>query len=189
MLVQRMEIDRADGRTPNQLRKLACSRNILNRAHGSASWSQGETKVLAAVYGPKAGTKKNENPEKACIEVIWKPKTGQIGKEEKEYEMVLKRTLQNMCLLTVHPNTTTSIIIQVVNDDGALLPCAINAACAALVDAGIPLKHLADDFSSCNMLLSGRKWARYTGPKQDRRAAIEGICIFSFSKFDSVCTS
>jgi hypothetical protein len=39
----------------------------------------GDTKVLAAVYGPKVGTKKNENPEKACIEVIWKPKTGQIG--------------------------------------------------------------------------------------------------------------
>ena len=39
----------------------------------------GDTKVLAAVYGPKAGTKKNENPEKACIEVIWKPKTGQSG--------------------------------------------------------------------------------------------------------------
>lgn len=39
----------------------------------------GETKVLAAVYGPKAGTNKNENPEKACFEVIWKPKTGQIG--------------------------------------------------------------------------------------------------------------
>lgn len=41
----------------------------------------GETKVLAAVYGPKAGTKKNENPEKASIEVIWKPKTGQIGED------------------------------------------------------------------------------------------------------------
>ncbi|KAJ0970789.1 hypothetical protein J5N97_018748 [Dioscorea zingiberensis] len=25
-----------------------------------------------------------------------------------------------------------------------LLPCAINASCAALVDAGIPLKHLAE---------------------------------------------
>jgi exosome complex component RRP46 len=138
-----MEIDRVDGRTPNQLRPLACSRSILNRAHGSANWSQGETKVLAAVYGPKAGTKKNENPEKACIEVIWKPKTGQIGKPEKEYEMILKRTLQSICLLTVNPNTTTSVIVQVVNDDGALLPCAINAACAALVDAGIPLKNLA----------------------------------------------
>nr|GFC31937.1 exosome complex exonuclease RRP46 homolog [Tanacetum cinerariifolium] len=57
--------------------------------------------------------------------------------------MVLKNTLQSICLLNVHPNTTTSIVVQVVNDDGALLPCAINAACAALVDAGIPLKHLA----------------------------------------------
>ncbi|XP_073111175.1 exosome complex exonuclease RRP46 homolog isoform X2 [Elaeis guineensis] len=32
----------------------------------------------------------------------------------------------------------------VVGDDGALLPCVINASCAALVDAGIPLKHLSD---------------------------------------------
>ncbi|EXB39324.1 Exosome complex exonuclease RRP46-like protein [Morus notabilis] len=128
-----MEIDRIDGRTPNQLRPLACSRNVLNRAHGSASWSQGDTKVLAAVYGPKAGTKKHENPEKACIEVIWKPKTGQTGKSEREYEMILKRTLQSICILTVNPNTTTSVIIQVVNDDGAV----------SFKDAGIPLKHLA----------------------------------------------
>lgn len=136
-------MDRADGRTPNQLRPLACTRNLLHRAHGSARWSQGETIVLAAVYGPKAGTRKGENPEKASVEVIWKPKTGQIGKTEKEYEMILRRTVQSICLLTVHPNTTTSVIIQVVSDDGALLPCAINASCVALVDAGIPLKHLA----------------------------------------------
>ncbi|XP_021276752.1 exosome complex exonuclease RRP46 homolog [Herrania umbratica] len=144
-----MEVDREDGRTQNQLRPLACSRNVLHRAHGSASWYQGDTKVLAAVYGPKAGTRKNENPEKACIEVIWKPKTGQTGKLEKEYEMILKRTLQSICILTVNPNTTTSIIIQVVNEDGALLPCAINAACVALVDAGIPMKHLAVAICCC----------------------------------------
>ncbi|WVZ05045.1 hypothetical protein V8G54_018391 [Vigna mungo] len=156
-----MEIDRPDGRTPDQLRPLACSCSVLHRAHGSSSWAQGETKVLAAVYGPKAGTKKNENPEKASIEVIWKPKTGQIGKVEKEYEMILKKTLESICIRTIYPNTTTSVIVQasfvlsignvacyVLNDDGAvsylkLLPCAINAACAALVDAGIPLKHLA----------------------------------------------
>ncbi|ONK72180.1 uncharacterized protein A4U43_C04F16610 [Asparagus officinalis] len=118
-----MEVDRLDGRNPNQLRPLACSRNVLHRAHGSARWSQGDTIVLAAVYGPKAGTRKGENPEKC--------------------EMILKRTLQSICLLSIHPNTTTSVIVQVVGDDGALLPCAINASCAALVDAGIPLKHLA----------------------------------------------
>ncbi|ERN15077.1 hypothetical protein AMTR_s00056p00044410 [Amborella trichopoda] len=103
----------------------------------------GDTIVLAAVYGPKAGSKKNESPEKASIEVLWKPKSGQIGKAEREYEMILTRTLQSIFLSTIHPNTTTSVIIQVMHDDGALLPCAINAACAALVDAGIPLKSLA----------------------------------------------
>ncbi|XP_047327261.1 exosome complex exonuclease RRP46 homolog [Impatiens glandulifera] len=144
-----MESNRADGRKPNQLRSLACTRGILNRAHGSASWSQGGTKVLAAVYGPKGGTKKNENPEKPCFEVIWKPKTGQSGKAEKEYEMMLERTVRSICVLNVNPNTTTSIIVQVVDDDGALLPCAINATCAALVDAGIPLKNLAVAVCCC----------------------------------------
>ncbi|KAJ6994864.1 hypothetical protein NC653_017608 [Populus alba x Populus x berolinensis] len=33
--------------------------------------------------------------------------------------MILKRTLQSICILTLNPNTTTSIIVQVVNDDGA----------------------------------------------------------------------
>lgn len=38
-----MDVDvRADGRTLNQLRPLTCSRNVLNRAHGSARWSQGK---------------------------------------------------------------------------------------------------------------------------------------------------
>uniref|UniRef100_A0A0E0KLP5 Exosome complex exonuclease RRP46 homolog n=1 Tax=Oryza punctata TaxID=4537 RepID=A0A0E0KLP5_ORYPU len=140
---RRMEDSRADGRNPNQLRPFSCTRNPLDRAHGSARWAQGDTIVLAAVYGPKPGTRKGENPEKASIEVVWKPMTGQIGKQEKEYEMTLKRTLQSICLLTVHPNTTTSVILQVVGNDGSLLPCAINACCAALVFAGIPLKHLA----------------------------------------------
>ncbi|CAJ2636680.1 unnamed protein product [Trifolium pratense] len=138
-----MEMDRPDGRSPNQLRPLACSRSVLHRAHGSATWAQGETKVLAAVYGPKAGTKKNENPEKASIEIIWKPNTGHIGQADREHEMILKKTFESICIRTIYPNTTTSIVVQVVHDDGALLPCAINAACAALVDAGIPLRHLA----------------------------------------------
>lgn len=53
---------------------------FMELSNGYASpFFSGDTKVLAAVYGPKAGTKKNENAEKACFEVIWKPKTGQIG--------------------------------------------------------------------------------------------------------------
>ncbi|KAJ0441777.1 hypothetical protein HanRHA438_Chr16g0749681 [Helianthus annuus] len=40
-----------------------------------------------------------------------------VRKQEREYEMVLKKTLQSICLLNVHPNTTTSIVIQDAHPD------------------------------------------------------------------------
>ncbi|KAL6501976.1 hypothetical protein OROGR_027109 [Orobanche gracilis] len=135
-----MASEREGGRRANQLRPIDCSRNVISRAHGSASCSHGETRVIAAVYGPKAGTKKNENPEKASIEVIWKPKTGQSGKPEKEFEMILKRTLQNICVLNVHPNTTTSIIVQVVHDDGSVSFSHLEFNCLTSLRYGIQVR-------------------------------------------------
>lgn len=37
------------------------------------------------------------------------------------------------------PHQCLVICVQVVSDDGSLLSVALNAACAALVDAGVPL--------------------------------------------------
>jgi hypothetical protein len=34
------------------------------------------------------------------------------------------------------------VVLQVLQDDGSLLTCALNAACAALLDAGIPMNQL-----------------------------------------------
>lgn len=36
------------------------------------------------------------------------------GKLEREYEMIVKRTLQSICILNINPNTTTSVIVQVI---------------------------------------------------------------------------
>ncbi|EFH51866.1 hypothetical protein ARALYDRAFT_484800, partial [Arabidopsis lyrata subsp. lyrata] len=96
-----------------------------------------DTKVIAAEYRPKAGTKENENAEKACFEVYGNLKPDRLvivnaltcskgglfcclRKVEREYETILKRTLQSICVLTVVPNTTTSVIIQVVHDGGSV---------------------------------------------------------------------
>ncbi|OMO92476.1 hypothetical protein CCACVL1_06836 [Corchorus capsularis] len=149
-----MEVNREDGRTQNRLRPLACSRNILHRVHGSASWSQGDTKVLAVVYEPKAGTIKNENPEKACIEVIWKPKTGQIVWPMSTVNLVGRTP--GACDCGVFVACTTPGVkswiagqIIVILSCEMLLSSAINAACVALVDAGIPMKHLAVAICCC----------------------------------------
>ena len=43
---------RVDGRRPHELRKIDCKIGPLTQADGSAFLEQGNTKVLATVYGP-----------------------------------------------------------------------------------------------------------------------------------------
>jgi len=43
---------RFDGRRPNELRQIQCKMGVYKQADGSAYIEQGNTKVLATVYGP-----------------------------------------------------------------------------------------------------------------------------------------
>ena len=43
---------RIDGRRPTELRRIQCKIGVYNQADGSAYIEQGNTKVLATVYGP-----------------------------------------------------------------------------------------------------------------------------------------
>lgn len=43
---------RLDGRRPNELRRIHCKLGVFTQPDGSAYLEQGNTKVLAAVYGP-----------------------------------------------------------------------------------------------------------------------------------------
>jgi exosome complex component RRP41 len=43
---------RIDGRKSNELRRIQCRLGVFSQADGSAYIEQGNTKVLAAVYGP-----------------------------------------------------------------------------------------------------------------------------------------
>ncbi|KAG4195115.1 hypothetical protein ERO13_A06G093501v2 [Gossypium hirsutum] len=161
-----MEVDGEDGRTQNQLRPLACSHNILYRAHGSASWSL-RTRTLRKQTGQIDNLLKSYlmrmrpwlNGNKEALEFkfhhvwVWFRYSGLPVRVQLVIQCLTKNT-QSICLLTINPNTTF-IIIQVINDD-KLLSCAINAACVALVDAGIPTKHVAVAICCC-VAKSGRK--------------------------------
>jgi exosome complex component RRP41 len=43
---------RLDGRRANELRQIRCRLGVFSQTDGSAYLEQGNTKVLAAVYGP-----------------------------------------------------------------------------------------------------------------------------------------
>ncbi|GJP36288.1 hypothetical protein CLOM_g20815 [Closterium sp. NIES-68] len=147
---------RPDGRTATQLRPMLASRGPLCRADGSARWSLGDTCVVAGVYGPRgmgvaggglagggaAAGQGKEDPLRASLQVIWAPRNGLAGSQERYCEAVVRQTVDAVLLSSLLPRTRIQLQLQVVHDDGSLLPCALNAAFAALLDAGLPLSCL-----------------------------------------------
>ena len=56
-----------------------CERGVLDRADGSAKWTQDGTSALAGVYGPKQTSLSIEDAEQAVVGVAYTPKSGRPG--------------------------------------------------------------------------------------------------------------
>mmetsp|Transcript_23218 Transcript_23218/g.33751 ORF Transcript_23218/g.33751 Transcript_23218/m.33751 type:complete len:263 (-) Transcript_23218:92-880(-) len=134
---------RADGRENNQLRPLATEQGLLHRCDGSARFCQGNTSVLAAVFGPAPPKfSRLENPEKATIDVTFKPSKGTSGPGETEFEILLRSTMEACVALAHYPRTVIQLNVQVLFADGSVLATALLASTLALVNAGIDMVHL-----------------------------------------------
>ncbi|XP_004441635.2 PREDICTED: exosome complex component RRP46 [Ceratotherium simum simum] len=133
----------SDPRGPGcSLRHFACEQNLLSRPDGSASFLQGDTSVLAGVYGPAEVKVSKEIFNKATLEVILRPKIGLPGVAEKSRERLIRNTCEAVVLGALHPRTSITVVLQIISDAGSLLACCLNAACMALVDAGVPMRAL-----------------------------------------------
>ncbi|KAJ8256630.1 hypothetical protein COCON_G00187820 [Conger conger] len=136
LLGSTMEVD---GQSTLSLREFGCEQNLLSRPDGSASFVQGDTSVLAGVYGPAEVKVSKEIYDRATLEVVIQPKVGLAGVKERAREQCVRETCEAALLSTLHPRSSLSLVLQVVHDDGSLLSCSLNAACMALMDAGLPM--------------------------------------------------
>ena len=61
---------RLDGRRANEIRKMQCDVGVREQADGSACVEQGNTKIIATVYGPREVTSPHLQPSigRQCIE-------------------------------------------------------------------------------------------------------------------------
>ena len=128
------------GEHPHQLRPMICTHGLLSQPDGSALFNQGDTSVIAAVYGPTETRFNRERIDRATVEVSFMPKIGQPGCAEKTVERTIRAAVESAVITTLHPRTTFSIIVQELHDAGSLLVCCINAVCAALLDACAPMR-------------------------------------------------
>ncbi|XP_071794917.1 exosome complex component RRP46-like [Asterias amurensis] len=126
----------------SEMRTFGTVQNLLSRPDGSATFTQGDTSVMAAVYGPGDVRQTKEIIDRATVEVIYKPTVGMPGIKEKFQEELIRNTCGAVIMTTLHPRTSVTIVTQVVHDAGSLLSCSINASCMALIDAGVPMKCL-----------------------------------------------
>jgi exosome complex component RRP46 len=124
-----------------QLRALSCRQSLLERADGSCRWKQGETEVLAGVFGPvepRGGRKEDES--KAELKVLFFPATGHQTPESTTYQNYLQNMFQDIILLSLHPKSLIQIVVHVLSDDGSELSACCNAITMALIDAGITIR-------------------------------------------------
>lgn len=126
---------RRDGRKANQIRPLAAEQGILNRADGSARFVQGNTSVLAAVYGPApAKSARMERADGATVDVNFKPESGMTTFADAEREALLRRSLEEVVLRSRYPRAVVSVVIQVYER-----VCLATPACVGgTVDAVLP---------------------------------------------------
>ncbi|MFQ5474809.1 MAG: exosome complex exonuclease Rrp41, partial [Candidatus Nanoarchaeia archaeon] len=67
-----MTWQRANGRKPDELRPISAKVGVIKQAVGSAMFQQGNTKALAAVYGPRElHPKFMQDPEKGYLRVYY----------------------------------------------------------------------------------------------------------------------
>jgi exosome complex component RRP46 len=167
---------RVDGRLGNHIRPLVCIPGVLVRADGSARFQQGATSVIASVYGPGPIQLRKELLDRATIEVQVLPPSGLPTPAERAAEVSLRSSLEAIVLTSLHPRTLISVTIQVLRDDGALVPTCINAACMALADAGVPLRGTLSAVS-CVFTGDGGICLDPTRAEEDRARA---VCSFAF---------
>ena len=126
-------------REAGQLRPMLCEQRMLSQPDGSATFSQGQTSAMAAVYGPTEVRFARERADRASLEVVFKPKVGVGGCAARGMEEVIRGLCESVILTTLHPRTAFTVVVQEMHNDGALLACCVNAVCAALLDACAPM--------------------------------------------------
>lgn len=142
---------RHDGRRPDELRPVRMAVGLLNKASGSALVEYGETKVLAAVHGPREIPHRHLLlPDRAIIRCRYhmlsfsthERKSPVPTRREIELSKVIREALEPVVMSETFPRTAIDVFIEIINADGGTRTAAVTAASLALADAGIPMKDI-----------------------------------------------
>lgn len=141
---------RLDGRKCHELRKITCKKGVFLKADGSASIEQGNTKVVASVFGPHEVTIRSKALHDTCI-INCQYRMASFSTSERknrnkgdrksiDISLMLSKMFETAIMKELYPRSQIDIYIQVIQSDGSNIAASINAATLALIDAGVPMR-------------------------------------------------
>ena len=142
---------RVDGRKPDEMRPIRIELGILKNADGSALFEMGNTKVIAAVYGPKEMHPRHlALPDRAVLRVRYhmtpfstdKRKNPAPSRREIELSKVIREALESAVLVELFPRTVIDVFMEVIQADAGTRLVSLMSASLALADAGVPMRDL-----------------------------------------------
>ena len=147
---------RSDGRRAGELRAVSVQSCVVSPASsvhavdGSALYTQGNTQVLCCVSGPRDGEddaaadggdggRVEVEVSMAAFAVSGQTRRRRVDRRLVELSLLLRQSLSPLLQLHLFPASVVRVALCVLVDDGGLLPACVNAATAAVMDAGIPM--------------------------------------------------
>lgn len=67
-------------------------------------------------------------------------KTRKGDRRSTEISLIIKQTLESIIMVQLFPRSQIDIYVQILQADGGTRCAAINAACLAIINAGIPIR-------------------------------------------------
>jgi len=146
-----MVYKREDGRAFDETRKVEAKVGIIKRADGSAMFSFGGSKAIAAVYGPRQLHPQHlQKPEKGLLRCYYDMLSFSVTERKKpgpsrrssEISFVTTKSLEPVLQLDQFPNTVIDVYIMILQADASTRCAGINAASMALANAGLEMTEL-----------------------------------------------
>jgi len=136
---------------------MRCSMTVLPAADGSATFESGNTKVLAAAYGPRETRLRSDALHDRCtIKVEFSQAAFSSDQRRRrtkgdrrslELGRVIQRALETVVMTDLMPRSQIDLNVVVLQSDGGVRAAAMNACVLALADAGVPLR---DTMAACS---------------------------------------
>ncbi|HYM81437.1 MAG TPA: polyribonucleotide nucleotidyltransferase [Candidatus Limnocylindria bacterium] len=144
---------RADGRGPDDIRKVTVEVGVLPRTHGSCLFTRGETQALAVAT---LGTKSDEQRVEELEGQSWKSymlhynfppfSVGEVrpirgpGRREIGHGALAERAIEPIIPADTHFPYTIRIVSDILESNGSSSMATVCAGSMALMDAGVPVK-------------------------------------------------